>query len=180
MGEKMNRAISVVSICVLIVVFSSCMGFKAFWDMDADLIEAGYKTADTLVARTNPPLVLDQAIIVASFVSINKLEESSTFGRTISEYIISRLAQQGYKVIEMKFRKSVFIQNKGGEFMLSRELKEISTEHNVQAVIVGTYSLARDVVYISSSVINPSNSTIRATYDFSMPLGGNTMKLLEK
>jgi hypothetical protein len=71
------------------------------------------------------------------------------------------------------------MQKKGGEFMLSRELKEVSTEHNVQAVVMGTYSLARDLVYISSSVINPSDSTIRATYDYAIPLGANTARLLQ-
>jgi TolB-like protein len=128
----------------------------------------------SLNERALIPICLDRKGTI-----INELEESSTFGRTISEYIMSRLAQRGYKVIEMKFRKSVFMQKKGGEFMLSRELKEVSTEHNVQAVVMGTYSLARDLVYISSSVINPSDSTIRATYDYAIPLGANTARLLQ-
>ena len=166
-------------VCSSILFLSSCIGFQAYWNLDTDLIEKSYNNADQLIARSLPPLTPDQNILIASYVNIDNLEESSTFGRAISEYIASRFVQRGYKIVEMKLRKSAFIRKKGGEFMLSRALKDISTEHNVQAVIVGTYSVASDLVYVSSRIINPSDNTITSTYDYRLPLGSNTTKMLE-
>ncbi len=175
----MSKVIFYAIICSLVFFFSSCVGFRAYWNLDTDLIETSYKNADQLIGRTLPPLIPDQNILIASYVNIDNLEESSTFGRAISEYIASRFVQRGYKVVEMKLRKSAFIRKKGGEFMLSRALKDISTEHNVQAVIVGTYSIASDLVYVSSRIINPADNIVISTYDYLLPLGSNTLKMLE-
>jgi len=117
-------------------------------------------------------------ILIASFVNIDNLEESSTFGRTVSEYIGSRLNQNGYKVVEMKLRRSIFMKKNAGEFLLTRDLKEISTRHNAQAIVVGTYSLGKNVVYVSARIIKLTDNTILSSYAYKLPLGKNTRKML--
>lgn len=144
----------------------------------ANLIRSSYKAADMLADMARPPLIPGQAILVASFVNIDDLEESSTFGRTVSEYIGSRLTQDGYKVVEMKLRRSVFMKKNEGEFLLSRDLKEISTRHNAQAIVVGTYSVAKSVVYVSARIIKLSDSTIISSYGYKMRIGRDTRKML--
>jgi len=62
--------------------------------------------------------------------------------------------------------------------MLSRELKDISTKHNAQAVVVGTYSIAEDVVYISARMIRPSDGIIITSYAYKLSLNDNTKKML--
>jgi TolB-like protein len=159
----------------------ACASIRAHMDMDANLISTSYRTADTLVARMNPPIGPDQPILAASFVNIDNLEETSGLGRTISEQIASRLTQRGYKVVEMKLRKTIFVSNsKGGQFMLSRELRNISIEHNVQYVVVGTYSVANSIIYVSAAVVNPTDNILLATYNYELPLGSNNRTLLEK
>jgi len=145
---------------------------------DANLIKSSYGAADNLISQARPPLIPRQAILVASFVNIDNLEESSTFGRTLSEYLGSRLTQNGYSVVEMKLRKSIFMKRAEGEFVLSRDLKEISIRHNAQAIVVGTYSVGKSVVYISARIIKLADSTILSSYAFKMPLGKNTKKML--
>jgi len=91
------------------------------------LVKSGYAIADSLVTHSNVPIGANDTILVASFVNINNLKESSTLGRMLSEHVASRLAQHGYKVIDMRLiTKSVFMQEGKGEFLLSRDLREVS------------------------------------------------------
>jgi TolB-like protein len=159
---------------------AGCASIRAYMDMDANLIGASYTAADKLVSRMNPPISPNQPVLVASFVNIDNLEQTSGLGRTISEQIAARVNQRGYKVIEMKLRKTIFVSNsRGGQFMLSRELRNISAEHNIQYVVVGTYSVASSIIYVSAAVVNPVDNMLLATYNYELPLGSNNRVLLE-
>ncbi len=170
-GRKSLRGIcAIISCCIILLSLSGCR--------DANLIQSSYKATDMLVEQAIPPLIPQQVILIASFVNIDNLEESSTFGRTVSEYIGSRLNQNGYKVVEMKLRRSIFMKKNAGEFLLTRDLKEISTRHNAQAIVVGTYSLGKNVVYVSARIIKLTDNTILSSYAYKLPLGKNTRKML--
>lgn len=116
--------------------------------------------------------------IVATLVNIDKLEQSSTFGRLISEQITSRIAQMGHNVVELKVRNGVFMKRNEGEFLLTREIKEVATAHKAQAVVVGTYAEASDLVYINLKVVNPANNMILAAYDYALPMNKEIRRLV--
>lgn len=144
-----------------------------------DVIQSSYQIADALIKQLDPrDKRSDSPIVVASFVSIDNLEKSSTFGRALAEYIGSRFVQSGFKVVELKLRDTVYIKQDGGEFLLSREVKNLSAEHEVNALVVGTYSLADDTVYLAARVVDPSDATILATYDYSLKIGSNLAQML--
>ena len=146
---------------------------------DMDLVAVSYAIANKLEINLKAPLSPDDTIIVASFVDVNNLNASSTFGRIMAEQVGSRLAQKGYKVIEMKLRQnSIFVEEGKGEFLLSRDLKNISLNHNATAVVVGTYACSRDKIYISTRFVNPSNSVILSSFDYGMPASLNMQKYL--
>jgi TolB-like protein len=109
------------------------------------------------------------------------VQRSSTFGRVIAEQMASRLSQKGYKVIEIKMRSdSIFIKEQTGELMLSRELQKISNKHNAYAVIVGTYGLGRYSVYVTAKLIRTKDNVILNAYDYSLPIGPDTKKMLRR
>lgn len=146
-----------------------------------DLIKSSYQVADALTLQLDQPdQDMNYPVVVASFVNIDNLEQSSTFGRAIAEYVGSRFTQNGFKVVELKLRNTVYIKQNSGEFLLSREIKNLSAEHEVKALVVGTYSLAEDIVYVAARVIDPSDATILATYDYSLKVGRNLTQMLGK
>ncbi len=150
-------------------------------DEQTDLINSSYQVADALSRQIEQPNQKENyPVIVASFVNIDNLEQSSTFGRALAEYVGSRFSQNGFKVVELKLRDTVYIKQNSGEFLLSREIKNLSTEHEVKALVVGTYSLAEDTVYVAAKVIDPSDATILATYDYSLKVGRNLAQMLGK
>lgn len=151
---------------------------------DTDLVKASYKAADFMVKEATTyrakktVLTPTKPILVASLVNVDDMQSSSTFGRIVSEQIGSRVAQNGYHVIEMKLRDSVFIQEHRGELLLSRELIDISKAHDAHAVVVGTYAASKHVVYVSVKLVSTIDSSILSSYDYSVPVGTDTRQLL--
>jgi TolB-like protein len=150
------------------------------WLGGASIPGANYKAADSLLNKIQPKLPKDSPILVASFVNIDDLDNSSTFGRVVSEQFASRFKQRNYATIEMKLRTNVFIRADSGEFLLSRELAEISTKHRAQAVVVGTYAVASKKVYLTTRVINVSDGRVLSSYDYDIPITSDVFKMLLK
>mgnify|MGYP007039723046 FL=1 len=65
-----------------------------------------------------------------------------------------------------------------GELLLSRELSEVSKEHDAQAVVVGTYAVSAQTVYISLKLVNPVGNTTLAASDYELELDDNMRSLL--
>ena len=147
---------------------------------DADLVAASYAAAEKLVESSQVPLTPGRNIMMAPFVSIDSLENSSSLGRIIAEQVSSRLTQMGFTMIELKLRDNIFIKQSEGEFMLSRELRSISHGHDAQAVVTGTYAVGQDAVFVNARVIRPQDSVILSSYDYVLPLGSNTRTLLRR
>ena len=147
-------------------------------DIDGNIIKENYNAADSLIKQSGDTLLKDQPVIVASFVNIDNLNSSSTFGRITAEQIASRLSQHSLKVIEMKLRDNVFIKQQSGEFILSRELKNISQEYEAQAVLCGTYAIGEYDVFISSKLIRAVDGVILSSYDYTLPKGPNMSTLI--
>lgn len=146
----------------------------------SNILESSYAVADILAKGLYQRGVnVENPMLAASFVNIDNLKESCTFGRIVSEQISSRLAQHGYKILEMKLRQeSVFIQEGEGEFLLSRELKNISSTHRSDEVLVGTYAVAEDSLFISARIVRTRDNTVLTGYDYQLLLNYVTESLL--
>lgn len=142
------------------------------------LIPTNQQAAQALLKQVAPRLVANQPLIVATLVDINVLEKSSTMGRMVSEQISAAFSQAGYQMIEMKFRENVYMKRTEGELLLTREINDVAKLHNAQAVIVGTYAVAADVVFINLKVVQPSSNIVLAAHDYALPLDSNLRTML--
>ncbi|MDD0841085.1 FlgO family outer membrane protein [Curvibacter sp. HBC61] len=145
-------------------------------DVRTDVIDANYRAADALLEG----LMLDRKLplLVATFVNLEVLTESSRLGRLFSELVGSRLAQRGYLVKELKLRESLFMKQSQGALLLSREVREISQNQEAQAVIVGTYTQSSKMLYLSVKLVLPEGNVVLSAHDYAMPLDTNLKGLL--
>ncbi len=141
-------------------------------------INHNHSAAQKLVDNAKGRLDKGKPLIVASFVNINALSESSSLGRSISQQFATIFTNNGYRVIELLLRKDIYIREDSGEFLLSRELKNISHHHQAQAVIVGTYAVGETRVYVTSKVINADTGIVLSAHDYSLPIDKDTKALL--
>ena len=145
---------------------------------DVDLSTHTKFVVERLVANTQQRINRRSPILVATIANVDNLETSSTFGRILSEHIGSHLAQLGYNVSEIKLRRNFLVRNKSGEFMISRDLKNLDSFSSAQAVVTGTYGVGNEVVFVSLRVVRLSDSRIIGSHDYSLPVGINTRYLL--
>ena len=146
----------------------------------SNLLESSYAAADSLGKwlrlRGFPS---DEPIMGASFVNVDDLTKSSTLGRIVSEQIASRLAQHGFKIVEVKLREeSVFIKEGEGEFLLSREVLSLGETRGAHAVLVGTYAVSKDFIFISARVVRTEDNSVVTGYDYELPNDSTTRSML--
>lgn len=140
-------------------------------------IRTNYKAAEALISQLNTQVSTTNPIIVATLVNIDDLNNSSTFGRLVSEQISARFSQSSYKMLEMKFRGYVYMKQDQGELLLTREIKDVAQSHNAQAVIAGTYALSQNTVFVNLKVIQPNTNVVIAVHDYTFPLDSNLKTL---
>ena len=130
-----------------------------------------------------PPFVVTLAGMflargAATLVSVEHLGESSRLGRMFSEQIASRVVQRGVPVAEVRLREQLALQPGQGELLLSRELREVSQNHDAQAVVVGTYAVSGAMVYVSLKLVSPQGNQVVAATDYALPVDDNLRGLL--
>lgn len=179
--NKLHLATVVLTITVFALGLAGCASYSNTTQQstqDADIVSLSYEAADRLMAQAAPSIDRSKTIVAASFVNIDNLDDSSSFGRIVSQQLASRFTQKGYRVKEMLLRNNIYIKEGEGEFLLSRALKNISTQHDVQAVIVGTYAVAANNVYVVAKIVRASTSTVLSSHDYMLPIGPDMRKLI--
>ena len=188
---KLKGALLILSLCSLLLL-AGCSKFRLGGNpepwlpsqsgmvVQRDVLQASYVAADRIVdILRHRNYDRDSVILSATFVDINDLSRSTPFGRILSEHISSRLSQHGYQVKELKLRQnSIFIKKGEGEFVLSREIADISNENDANAILAGTYAVSKYSIFVSVRVIRSEDSILIASYDFQIELNGNVKSLL--
>ena len=140
------------------------------------LILLNHQAADALLQG----VALDprQPVLIATLVDLDDLDRSSRWGRLASEHVAARLANRGVRVKELKLRNQIFMAQASGALLLSREVTDLSLEHDAQAVVVGTYTVGGDTVYVSLKLIRPEGNTVMSAHDYSFSLGERNRALM--
>ncbi len=162
------------------LALTGCAGATAYSDARNDtFLQANVQATDALITSINAghAFPADATLLVATLVDLDKLTESSTLGRVVSEQIQARLTQRGYSVIEMKLRGQMLIKKNQGELMLSRELQDLRKTHQAEAVVVGTYTLSKSFLYINLKMIGENNIAVGA-HSYALPLDRNVRSML--
>lgn len=153
---------------------------------DADYIMTAYNAVSSLLATARPAIDGNDAfdrtrpVIYATTVDLNNYSTTSNFGRLMGEALATALTQHWRnKVVKMTLRQgSVPIVPNQGEFLLSREVQDLATDYHAGAVLVSSYSVALDKVYVAVELINVDFNSVVASTMFEIPLGPRTVALL--
>lgn len=117
-------------------------------------------------------------LAVTTFVNLDDLDSTSSFGRVYAEQVLSELSMKGYDVIELRKANALHFVDKGGEFMLSRASDMLNRAHHLGGVVVGTYSSSPDRVYVNARLVDPSTSMVVAAASIELPKTKEIAKML--
>lgn len=177
----MNRRASLLAPLALAAAMPGCAHYYYYGErggpaVRSDVLQTNYEAADRLLQTA--PLDPRRSVIVATLVSVDHLGESSRLGRMFSEQIASRIVQRGVPVAEVRLREQLALQPGQGELLLSRELREVSQNHDAQAVVVGTYAASPRQVFISLKLVRPEGNLVVAAQDYAVPMTAELRGLL--
>lgn len=183
MTVKYIRPLAVIAFLAVALLVTGCASSKSAstsrFDVEVNLVEELNEAANILLSRTSG-LNNNQPVITTSFVSVDNMQSSSTFGRQASEIFSTAISQSGVPVKEVKLRNSLFIQENTGELMLSRELRHLSSSHSAQAVAVGTYAVGGSHVYVNVRIVRTADSVILGAHNFSLPINRDIQRMLPR
>ena len=141
---------------------------------------------ETLESTLNDDLVAGDVfdsslpVLYSTTVDLNDFDKTTNFGRLMSEALATALTQHWKnKVIKTTLRQgSMPIVPRQGQFLLSRDLQELALDYNAGAVLLSTYSVALDKVYVTVELVNVHHNAVVASCMFDIPLGPRTLALL--
>ncbi|HBZ97682.1 MAG TPA: hypothetical protein DEO57_07535, partial [Phycisphaerales bacterium] len=166
---------------------------------DADYTKTAYNAISHLLATARPAmgnhvydtegnesLVATSAfdstlpVLYSTTVDLNDYDSTTNFGRLMSEALATALTQHWEnKVINVNVRQgSMPILPREGEFILSRNAQELAIDYNAGAVLLSTYSVALDRVFVNVELVNVNHNDVVAAVQFDIPLGPRTEALL--
>lgn len=186
---NMTRRISVALVAALTLTTAGCAHFEQgvssampaanapTGPAEGDFGQLVYLGAQTVAERAGA-LSKDRPIVVATMVSIDNLDKSSTFGRLASQLVSSRLAQRGYLVKDLTYMRALTVQPSTGEMVLSRDAARMSASVNAQAIVAGTYAVGGREIYLNIRMLRAEDGAILSSADVVVPLDKNTEPML--
>jgi len=97
---------------------------------------------------------LGKGVLVCTFVELKKLNRTSSLGRYVAEQLMNEMQQRRYEVVEIRKSQAVMLQEKRGEFGLSRNPAEINQAVAAGAMLTGTYTASKDSIVINARIID--------------------------
>ena len=142
-------------------------------------VSANRDAIQRLVTGLDMPKLAASPVLVATVVNVNDLRRAAPLGRTLSEQYASHMVANGFNVKELKLRGDVFVREETGELLLSREITDIAHQHNAGLVLVGTYSAAAQLTYVSLKLVRTDTGQIVRGYDYALPNDADVSRLLQ-
>ena len=120
---------------------------------------------------------LSNTFIVTSFGNLNKLSETSSFGRLVSENLIHELQVRKWQVFDIRLTKDIVV-NETGEFSLSRDIKKIRDIYKVGGIVTGTYAVAGNDIIVNARSMDINTGIVASSAQVRMPVDPFTDALL--
>ena len=106
----------------------------------------------------------DPSVILTSFVNLNELERTSTFGRLLSESMFNELHIRDFKVTDFRGQDAVSV-SANGEFHITRDVEKLKDHISAtEYIVVGTYvKFENDSVLLNSRILDSESGAIIST-----------------
>jgi hypothetical protein len=148
------------------VGLSACSGSQPRTSMAERSISLGDALHAQLVASGAG---LTDPIIVATFADAGDLRRANGAGEMASEMVAGRLAALGHGVKDVRMARG-FVTTSRGEFILSREAKDIAKSVDARSALVGTYVVGDGVAYVSARIVRLSDDRVLAAESIEVPV----------
>ncbi len=157
------------SFLLLLTLLLACAHVRTD-DQPVDLIRVCYHAGKKLANRLDETGVRDTPVVITTFADLDELAHSSSLGRLLPHQIASALRERSYRLVDVRLRsQDLLIQQKNGEFILSRDIERLEPGLRSALFLLGTYSRIADTVYINAKIVSSRDGIVLAATDFMVP-----------
>ena len=107
-------------------------------------------------------------LMIANFVSLHDLSETSSFGQLASANLMHELQIRNWNIMDPLFTRDLYI-GPTGEFALSRDPKRLPASLPSLEIITGTYQITSDSIILNVRVIDAHTSVVISTAQVIFP-----------
>ena len=175
----MYNKVAIFILMLSATVLSGCSTSSQPLIKDVDLVEVSYDAVDTLLKKLSQPIPKGSLIVVTTLVNVDDLNQTSAFGRIVSDQIASAFNNSGYRIKGMEMPTSLLAKEEGGMLYLSDEAKETLIKHNASALVVGKFAAGRRTAYVSLRIVDLNSKNIISSTDYAVPMGPDARVLLK-
>lgn len=129
------------------------------------MIEQVYYSVDHMLAQ-HPKMQDTDRILVATAVDVNNVQSTSELGRVLTECIQARLTHNDHDVIHPTVREDHLLVQHDGQFLLSRDARNLAVDYNARSALVTTYSVVANSVIVSMKLVSTIENSTVAAQDF--------------
>ena len=175
----MNKKVVIFTLALLMPLLNARTLYYQKPVEDVDLVEVSYDSVDTLLDQMSQPISKGSLIVVSTLVNVNDLNQTSAFGRIVSDQIASAFNNSGYLIKGMEMPTANFVKVDGGFLHLTEETKKTLKANNVSALVAGVFAAGTETAYVSLRVIDIASMNVISSTDFSVPMGPDARVLLK-
>jgi TolB-like protein len=124
--------------------------------------------AEQLTLNKEIKSVSNVSVAIASFVDLENFKKTNKLGLMLSETLIHDMQIRGYKVIDYKTMDTVKI-NRKGDFTFSRNILELTRNHNIQYFLSGTISGFKNGLIVNARLIDVRSKYVISTAQAFIP-----------
>lgn len=125
------------------------------------LAEQIARNRDTYNVSNNP-------VAITSFVNLENLKHTNKLGELLADNMIHEMQIRGFSITDFKSMPAIQV-SKMGDFVRSREARELRGEHNINLVLSGTYTNHEGGVIVNARMINIANGMVVSTAQTNIP-----------
>lgn len=107
-------------------------------------------------------------LMIANFVSLHNLNETSSFGQLASANLMHQLQIRNWNIVDPLFTRDLYI-GPTGEFALSRDPKKLPGSLPSLEIIAGTYQITADSIILNVRMIDAHTSSVISTAQATFP-----------
>ena len=111
---------------------------------------------------------LTSKLMIANFVSLQDLNETSSFGRLASANLMHELQIRNWNIMDPLFTRDLYI-GPSGEFALSRDPKRLPGSLPSFEIIAGTYQTTTDSIILNVRMVDAHTSSVISTAQVTFP-----------
>ena len=132
---------------------------------------------EQLIAGIKDGALRNSVALPVSFVNMDNLEQTSSFGRFLSEQLFYEFNQRGFPIQEYRIPKTITMREGEGDFYLTRAMGAVNVP-SCSVVVAGTYYADRQAVIVNARLVRPTDGMVLRTANVVLPSNRLTRRML--